>query len=453
MSKRLFNQDTGVVKKPSKKILWLIPAMLLATALIFGYIFKDKLLPSKKINAVRVTAIKDGDKKISSISKVLFQAAGWIEPAPYEIDVSALVSGVVKEVNIIDGQDIKKNDILAILDQTLFKTQLMQTKAEYTASKAKILPFQAELKIKKAELEQVDEKLKVIQAKILKAKDLAEKNKSAGDSISGLEISQSALDLKIQQANYKDTEKSKDIIKAQIQKIINSIKETEAEISIALRAWELQKAIFDQTIIRAPVSGRVLKRYAYPGRKQVLNSDYKYSVTICSIYNPKKMQVRVDVPLADAGSLFVGQKAKIKTDSLGKNELDGILTSINGEADIQKNTIEVKIKIITPPDTLRPEMLARVQFFGSSKKKIKDSSGYGLLIKKSALCNIEGEKAKVWIINPETGIISSKEVIFTKEEKDWVKVEGLTPGALVVDDNPVDLKDGSKVIIQNIKEL
>ena len=61
----------------------------------------------------------------------------------------------------------------------------------------------------------------------------------------------------------------------------------------------------DRMEVRAPAAGVVLARLAQPG--SVL-SGASPGHPVCSLYDPASLRVRVDVPQADVGKLFVGQR-------------------------------------------------------------------------------------------------------------------------------------------------
>ena len=72
------------------------------------------------------------------------------------------------------------------------------------------------------------------------------------------------------------------------------------------------------------------------------------------------------MPLADAANLSTGQKAKARCSLLPDKVFEGEVTRITGEADLQRNTLQAKVRIIDPSDQLRPEMLCRVEFMGNA---------------------------------------------------------------------------------------
>src|SRR5690606_26056403 len=104
---------------------------------------------------------------------------------------------------------------------------------------------------------------------------------------------------------------------------------------------------------------RVLRLHAMPGQKRMLGMDDENSSTIAILYDPAKLQVRVDVPLADAAGLKIGQKVRIHCGLLPDREFQGEVTRISGEADLQRNTLQAKVRIVDPVEELRPEMLCR----------------------------------------------------------------------------------------------
>jgi multidrug resistance efflux pump len=114
--------------------------------------------------------------------------------------------------------------------------------------------------------------------------------------------------------------------------------------------------------VKAPVDGVVMVRHVEPGSKLMLAMDDRNSMATIHLYDPKKLQVRVDVPLADAAKVGVGMGARIVVGVLPDRTFDGVVSRIVQEADVAKNTLQVKVAITDPDAALKPEMLARVRF-------------------------------------------------------------------------------------------
>jgi multidrug efflux pump subunit AcrA (membrane-fusion protein) len=200
-----------------------------------------------------------------------------------------------------------------------------------------------------------------------------------------------------------------------------------------------------RTRVTAPVAGRVLRLLAAPGQKRMLGMDEENSSTIAILYQPDHLQVRVDVPLADAAGLQVGQQARIRCSILPDRVFRGEVTRITGEADLQRNTLQAKVRILDPIELLRPEMLCRVEFLGAAKSAgsvLEVASGeLATWIPAAAL-----RDAAVWICDPESKRVMRRPVRPSDELRDGYRriLEGLRPGEWVVL-APADLTDEQRV--------
>src|SRR5690606_29574462 len=74
------------------------------------------------------------------------------------------------------------------------------------------------------------------------------------------------------------------------------------------------------------------------------------------------LQVRADVPLAEAARVSAGLPAEIRVEALPDRVFRGEVVRIVHEADPVKNTLPVKVRILDPDPALKPEMIARLQF-------------------------------------------------------------------------------------------
>jgi HlyD family secretion protein len=165
------------------------------------------------------------------------------------------------------------------------------------------------------------------------------------------------------------------------------------------------------------------------------------SSTIAILYQPDKLQVRVDVPLADAAGLSVGQPAKIRCSLLPDRVFTGEVTRITGEADVQRNTLQAKVRIDDPIGWLRPEMLCRVEFFGNSSSNASASGSLAVWMPENALT-----AGAAWVCDPESQRVTRREVQASTETRDgYIRIlSGLRTGEHVVL-SPQGLRDGQRV--------
>ncbi len=85
------------------------------------------------------------------------------------------------------------------------------------------------------------------------------------------------------------------------------------------------------------------------------------SSTVVEMYDPQKLQVRVDVRLEDVPMVTPGQQVNIETAS-SADVIHGQVLQITSSANIQKNTLEVKVELLDPPLSVSPEMLVTAAF-------------------------------------------------------------------------------------------
>ena len=81
-------------------------------ALVFLDTAKGLLSQATSITVVRPQMVTDAGPGPGSI---VFQAAGWIEPDPYPVRVTALAKGVVKKMLVEEADPVKANDVMCEL--------------------------------------------------------------------------------------------------------------------------------------------------------------------------------------------------------------------------------------------------------------------------------------------------------------------------------------------------
>jgi HlyD family secretion protein len=430
--------------------VWLLPlAIFLGFALLFALLFRDRLLPGKAVNVVPAIGIEETitrsttSEHRTSSGKPLFQASGWVEPDPLPIKATALTDGIVDQVHVLQGALVKKGDLLATLigDDTRLERDAMAAKlADMKAS------FDAHCVGTQIAIRQIDAEkamLEVAEANVEEAADkLRRYDKMTEGAITGDERLAVRLDHRRRLAEV-------DLAKARIGEIAEELTKIAYEI-LAIQSQikgaeiDLEKAelAYKRTRIHAPVDGRILALKAAPGAKKMVGMDEEDSSTIAILYDPAHLQVRVDVPLADAAGLSVGQAAKIRCNLLPDEIFEGIVTRIEGAADLQRNTLQAKVRIADPSDKLRPEMLSRVEFLETLREDKPDPSAIGVAVYVPASALTEGT---VWVCDADTRRAERRQVISSATAENLVRIDsGLRPGEWVVSD-PAGLREGERL--------
>jgi RND family efflux transporter MFP subunit len=154
---------------------------------------------------------------------------------------------------------------------------------------------------------------------------------------------------------------------------------------------EIAQRELDWATVKAPADGTVLKLLARPG--DVVGPE---AHGLASIYDPDKLQARVDVPLASMKGVRVGQEVEVSSEVLGASKTRGQVLRIQRESDLLKNTLQVKVQLIDPDPLLRPETLCRARFLAPEEQE----SGAIELFRVPAAA-VRG--SAVYILDPSTG--------------------------------------------------
>jgi predicted nicotinamide N-methyase len=126
------------------------------------------------------------------------------------------------------------------------------------------------------------------------------------------------------------------------------------------------------------------------------------------------LQVRVDVRFEDIPLVSLEQPVEIGNPALA-SPLTGNVLFISSEADIQKNTLQVKVAISDPPAVLKPEMLVDVTFLSpETSDKIPEARDDGQetwrIFVPEQLVWADGAASYVWLADRSEKTARKREV-------------------------------------------
>ncbi|MFG0241793.1 MAG: efflux RND transporter periplasmic adaptor subunit [Phycisphaerales bacterium JB054] len=343
---------------------------------------------------------------------VTVQAPGWLEADPYFVAATALADGIVETVDVLEGDTVTKGQPVAHLVAEDSELRLADAAAALQAAIANVASAQADLAAAQtdwdepvereravatmkaalaeaeAELAQLPsrtEAASAILAQLQEEYDRVEQSVARG-AASDIEAFTLRQRVASQRATVNSLLATQPILEARVDRFAAELQaaernlqlrteerrrldamkaaaaSAEAALSRARVARDEAKLELDRMVVRAPIDGIVQRRFKVPGDKVMLGMDSPHSSHIAHLYDPAKLQVRVDVPLADAAHLFVGQRCEVIVEVLPDTTFAGEVTIVTHEADLQKNTLQAKVRVIDPSPLLRPEMLTRVKF-------------------------------------------------------------------------------------------
>lgn len=300
-----------------KSVKWLL--ILLAAAGV-GYYFSENRdegpeFATQKLSRGNIT------EKVT--------ASGIINPIS-TINVGTQVSGTIKEIYVDYNSEVKKNQMLALIDPDLFEAKVAQQRAALDIAKAQVLLQESTVKYNEKNLKRI-RKLNNQKYSADKELDLAEKDYDTS-------IAQLALN------------------KAQVEQAEASLQSAETELRY--------------TKIISPVDGIVVSKAVEVG--QTVAASFQTPTLFNVAEDLTKMQIEASVVEADIAKVKEGQVVEFSVDSFPDEIFYGIVTQVRNEAITTSNvvTYEVIIEIDNRDLRLKPGMTANVEVITAQKENV-----------------------------------------------------------------------------------
>lgn len=446
--------DAAPVAPGRSPTLWLGVGLGLA-AIAFAALTWERWLPATGVRAARVAAIPAAAEAATATAggEARFQAAGWIEADPQPILVTGLVGGVVDEVLVLEGQAVEAGQVLARLDDADHRLVLAHAQAELATARAAAAAAEQAVIAAGAERERLVARLAAADARVAERRDLADRYGATSRAFAELERSQAQLALATAEAERTALAAEAPSLAAAEARAKAEVERLQALAEVAAVALRRAELDLERTEIRAPVAGIVARLLAVPGRKQMLHADNPHSTTVAELFDPEHLQARIDVALGDAAGLAIGQPVELRTEALPDEVFLGRVARIVGEADIARNTVQVKVRLERTHPVLRPGVLVRARFMGTASADVETAAAGGLRLVVPAVAGAANESRELWVVG-EGDRAASRAVRFgAAVDGGGITVrDGLGAGELVVLDPPTDLADGDRLAVEEVVE-
>ena len=356
--------------EPSKwATRWIIAGVLVFLLAGAWQMFSKKLDSAPVVEIERVRAISAANAPVG----VVLNATGYIVAA-HKIEVAAKVIGKVNWIGVDKGDHVREGQVLVRLEDDEYQAQLMQAKGQLANLQARldealhgsrpeeIAQAQANLDSAKADL--ADAKVTLDRTKELIRENLTPKQ--------SLDDAQSRYDGAIHKVN--SLQKAFELVKlGPRQEEIDALRGQVQQAKGALAYAENQ---LSDTIIRAPVTGTILERAVEKGEFVTTSfvGDRGAKGYVVSLADLNDLEVELDISQNDFAKLHSGQHGIVTTDAFPDRKYDGFIKEISPEANRQKATVQIKVKIVKPDEYLRPEMNASVAFVAERRPESASSA-------------------------------------------------------------------------------
>ena len=331
----------------------------------------------------------------------LLDASGYIV-ARRRATVSSKVTGKVMKVMLEEGQRVEAGEVIALLDDSNWRSALAQSRAQLEQAEANVVSAQTAFDDAKPIFER------------------SEKQKAAAV------ISAQSFDESHAQFNVAH----------------NNLLIAERGLATARAGVDVAQRNLDDTVIRAPFAGIVTEKAAQPGEMvSPISAGGGFTRTgIGTIVDMDSLEVEVDVSENFINRVRPQQPVTIKLNAYPDWDIPGSVIAMIPTADRAKATVKVRIAIQQKDPRIIPEMGARVAFLSEtapSAAGAEKSAPTGVVIPADAV-----------VASGATGIVYV--VHGTSVERRAVRLGGKTSAGQII---TAGLEAGNSVALGDLSKL
>src|SRR5262245_27196798 len=290
----------------------IIGVLLAAIGLLTAFSFESKKAPQYYTEKVQKGDIQN-----------VVQATGTIN-AVTTVQVGSQVSGTIQTLFADFNSHVKKGQVIAQIDPSLFQGALLQAKADLADAQANLIASKANLD--KAVAAQAQAKL-----------DFDRYTTLAQEGV----VPTQQLDTA--RATSQSADAAVGAARAQVTQATAQVQQKQAAVTVA-------QTNLNNSTIRSPIDGTVIARSVDVGQTVAASLQAPTLFTIAQ--DLTKMQVYVSTDESDVGSIQTGQGAKFSVDAFPKDTFKGKVSAVR----LNATTVQNVVTYTTVVDFDNPEM-------------------------------------------------------------------------------------------------
>lgn len=342
---------------------------------------------------------------------------------PFRVDIGSQIVGTVAEVPVAEGQAVEAGQTLVRLEST---------EARAMARQAEVAVVQAEARVRQVrelQLPVAGQALRQAEANLANAQAQYGRNKRLYES--GF-VGKSVLD---------DAERTLRVAETQVdtaRKQVETAQPAGSDSALAVAALEQAKASLQAAraklayaTITAPRDGTLIAR-------DVERGDVVQPGKVLMVLSPAgETQIVLQIDERNLSRLKVGQKALASADAYATDKFAAEIVYINPGVDPQRGTVEVKLRVASPPAYLKQDMTV------SADIEI-GRNPHTLALPADAVRDAAG--AAPWVLRVADGRAVRRAVRIGLRGEGVVEiVDGLQAGDLVVPAGNARVRDGQRI--------
>jgi HlyD family secretion protein len=404
----------------SRRGLWI--ALALVALIVAGVIGWRATATLRAVEVATVTPTIEQSGRAAAGTAVL-TASGYIV-ARREAIVSSKIQGRLAALNVEEGSVVKEGDVLARLENPDFVASVERARAQLRQAEAQV--SSAEAQISRAEADLAEMRRQVGVAEKLSADKLLPPD-SLDAARSKVRIAEAALG----QA------------RADAQRAIATRQQADADVAVA-------RAQLQNTVIRAPFSGTVVRKMAEVGESVApippgVNISTA-SGAIVALADLATLEMEADVSEANVARLQEGQPAEVTVEAFPDRKYKAVLRQVIPTADRTKATVLTKVTLLDKDKDLKPEMSAKVTFLEPAGADATDAAApakAAVLVPPTTVVTRDGGQKVFEIVD---GVARLRPITTSGTRRDLLIVtDGLAGTETLVARPSESLKDGTRV--------
>ena len=287
------------------------------------------------------------------------KASGRVEPVA-RVAVMSRASGIIKTLNVEEGDVVTAGQLLAELDREQLEAQLAQDQADLASASARVAA--AEARIAEAQVRIEDPELEFLEREV---KRLDQLQKEGG--VSFRDADEAARQLVAARFRVKLVEASLPVLGA-------ALDGAKADLDAAQASVDRAATALQEATIYCPIDGIVLVRDTEVGDgvSSILTAGGN-ATQIMSLGDLSRMHVEARVDEVDLGSITVGMPAIVTVDAHRGQELTGKVERIAPAGSVDQNgivTFEVRVSIDDDRGLLKPDMTSDIRLVLDRRSEI-----------------------------------------------------------------------------------
>jgi membrane fusion protein (multidrug efflux system) len=274
--------------------------------------------------------------------------------------MSPKIAGYVREVAVIDNQQVRAGDVLVRIDDIEFAARAAEAEANVAARQAAIVSIDSKITLQAALIEQAAASIDSAQAEVARAQPDYERRKKlvAADFVAKKDFDTAEADLRKAEAELVRARAALSAERGQLVVLQASRKEAEAALRQAEAALAVARNDLDNTLIRAPFDGVVGNKGVEVGQYVKAGTQLLAVVPLPNVYvvaNFKETQLehmRPGQPVDISIDAYPGQTLTGKVESFApaSGAEFSLLPPENATGNFTKVVQRIPVRIAVPAD-------------------------------------------------------------------------------------------------------